>query len=426
MKICFKVPFNSWLNGPSAESLNLHTFFEEKVYLVKVNIEGNDPLVLEKGSPETKHFCKTTFITFEVTLKDEASEHLEEFKLLITEEANRLKLFSLLVNIVNRMLRSIRNFGIVAHLQEIRPRNDDLEPFFRKWDVKYSDNGTDFHFYYPQTVGLLEFGRIYSSVDEDTPSMNVSDWPDIEEAIQDHLDPAPEQEFFTNAIEFLRTRNFRMSLLESVICLEIVLTQYLKAFLSVRKEISNSRINKFLTPQLGLSSRLSGLLDLTLRIDDLKKFNIQKILQAVGWRNYIIHKTGNLPVHLKEEALSEGISSVIGLSMLLAQRRDQILAEPELQIIAKKVSENNKTPLPTIWAMRKHNILIEVQFYFDQLPESDVLAKVSNDLSVELKARDHRFDADKHLYVRFMQFPKKIIARWRHGALEIIEEKPKK
>ena len=426
MQINFKVPFNAWLNGPLVDSLDLHTSFEEKKYLVNVNIEGHDPLELEKSSPETKFFRRTTFINFEVTLKDETAGNLDDFKLLITGEVHSLELFRLLVSIVNRMFRSIRNFGTVTHLQEIRPQDNDLEPLFRKWDVKYSEDGTDFHTYFGpiNALGFSALGRFYLSSDYDTPSIDVSDWPDIEEAIQDKLQPSPEQEFFTNAIEFLRTSNFRMALLESVICLEIVLTQYLKAFLLIRKEISKSRIEQFLSPQLGLSSRLSGLLDLTMDDKDLKNINIQKILQAVGWRNHIIHKSGKLPDQLDEDSLRDGISNILRLSKRLAQRRDQILTGPELQMIAKKVAEDNKIPLPTIWDMQRHNIWVDIPFFFEELPKSyDVLKKVASDLSSELKSRDHRFDAEKHLYVRFIKFPNHTIARWRHGTLEIIEEK---
>lgn len=422
MKLCFKVPFNSYLAGPSSESLNLQTSFEEDGYLVKMVIEGNGPLELKDGPPETKYFRKTTYLSFEITLGEASSENLQNFKLLVKEESQRLKLFSLFVSIINRALCSIRNFGVVAHIQEVRPIDSEIESYFRKWDVKFSENNEVYQTIFPATTGLLQGLLYFSASDQEIPELRVSDWPDIEEAIQDKLKPAPEQEFLTNAIEFLRIRNFRMALLESVICLEIVLTQYLRAFLSVRKNIPNERIGKFLTHQLGLSSRLSGLLDITLGREDLNKINIQKILKAVEWRNHIVHKTGRLPKELKEDTLRDGISSILTLAILLALRRDQIQAEPRLQKIAKEMSDDNKVPIPTIWAMQRHHILVEIQFFFDEIPESHVFEKVSKDLAIKLKERDPRFEANKHLFIRFLQFPKKTIARWRRGYLEIIQE----
>ncbi len=421
MKLCFRVPFNSYLVGTSIDSLNLQTSFEEDGYLVKLVIEGDDPLELKDGTPETKHFKKTTYLSFEITLGGESAENLEKFKLLVKEESQRLKLFYLLVSAVNRTLCSIRNFGVVAHIQEVRPKNSEIESYFRRWGVKFSENNEKYQTILPATTGLLQVLLSHSTLDQMIPELHVSDWPDIEEALQDKLEAAPEQEFLTNAIEFLRVRNFRMALLESVICLEIVLTQYLRAFLSVRKNIPNERIGKFLTPQLGLSSRLSGLLDITLGREDLNRINIQKILKTVEWRNHIIHKTGRLPKELKEDTLRDGILSVLTLATLLAQRRDQIQAEPGLQKIAKEVSDDHRVPIPTIWAMKRHHILVEIQFFFDEIPASRVFEKVSENLTIKLKERDSRFDANKHLFIRFSEFPKKTIARWRRGNLEIIQ-----
>jgi hypothetical protein len=421
MKLCLKVPFNSYLVGPSSDSLNLRTSFEEDDYLVKMVIEGDDPLELKASPSETKHFRKTTYLSFEITLAEISSENLEKFKLFVKEESQRLKLFYLLVSVVNRTLRSIRNFGVVAYIQEIRPKDSEIESYFRKWGVKFSEKNEEFQTIFPETMNLLQ---IYASSisDQKISELRISDWPDIEEAIQDKLEPAPEQEFLTNAIEFLRNRNFRMALLESVICLEIVLTQYLRAFLSVRKDIPDYRIKKFLTPQLGLTSRLSGLLDITLGRKDLNKINIQEILKAVEWRNHIIHKTGRLPKELKEDALRDGIWSILTLAELLARRRNQIQADPGLQKIAKEVSDDNKVPIPTIWARQRHHILVEIEFFFDEIPESRVFEKASQDLAIKLKQRDTRFEADKHLFVRFLQFPKKTIARWQKGNLEVIQE----
>lgn len=419
MKLCFKVPFSSYLLGPSDESLNLQTSFEEDSYLIKFIIEGNDSLEVKEGTPETNYCRKTTYLYFDIALHEESQENIEKFKLLIKEESQRSKLFSLLVSVVNRTLRSIRYFGVVAHIQEVRYRESEIGSYLRNWQVKYSENDEAYQTIVPPGMGFLG-SFILSTLDQETPELRVSDWPDIEEAIQDKIEPSPEKEFVTNAIEFLRKSNFRMALLESVICLEIVITQYMRAFLSVRKDIPNNRIEKFLTPQLGLSSRLSCLLDLTLSREDLNKINIQKILQAVNWRNHIVHKTGRLPKDLKEDTIRDGISNMLTLAMLLAQRRDQIQAEPGLQKIAKKVSDNNKIPIPTIWIIRSHYILAEIQFFLDQIPKSHVFEKVSTDLAIELKERDYRFEADKHLFVRFSQFPKKTIARWRRGALEII------
>jgi hypothetical protein len=213
-----------------------------------------------------------------------------------------------------------------------------------------------------------------------------------------------------------------MALLESIICLEIVLTQYLRSFLLIRKGFSNSKIRRFLSPQMGLSMRLSGLLALTLTKDDLKDVDLNKVIRVVGWRNEIVHRTGRLPEYLTEDELRDGILNVITLVLLLAQLRGRIQAEPTLQDIAKKVSEAHKIPVPNIFVIGRHFVSVEIQFFFAALPENGILEGVSKDLGDQLKTRDKRFIPEKHLFIRFLKFPQTTAARWRSGSLEILQE----
>lgn len=429
MKVSFKYPLDLYIVGPSRESLDLKTsFLQEPKYSVKLCLEGQEPLELKEGPPETKFFRRNTFLTFEIECQTTDPSELERFRLLVKNDQKRQELLNLLVEVINRTLDNIRNFGIVAHVREVHPREEEVEACLRHWQVKFSENEGEYQDILPMpkdTLSLL-FSALYPSAQE-VPELRISTWPDIEEAIQDNLKPSPEQEFLTNTIEFLRTGNLRMALLESIICLEIVLTQYLRAFLVIDKKMSLNRINKkFLTSRLELSTRLAGLLDFTLDSDDLKKIDIQKILKAVEWRNHIVHRTGHFPLHLKEKNLREGITNVLTLVLLLAKRRDQIQAQPELQEISRKISQDNDIPLPTIWLIRKHIIYVEVQFFSSPIPNKSVLEKVIHDLSEELENRDPRFEPDNHLYVRFVQFPKKTIARWRRGTLEVIKEEKQK
>ena len=243
MKLCFKVPFISYLIGPSVESLNLQTSFQEDEYLVKVVIEGDKPLELKDSLPEEKYFRRTSSLLFEIKLQDITPVSLEKFRLLVKEKAKRLNLFSMLISIVNRTFRNIRNLGTVVHLHEIHPENNEVESYLRSWEVKFSENDKEYQSVLPELElgGLSSLTRI-SAPAQETPIIYSNNWPDIEEAIQDKAEPPPEQEFLTNTIEFLRIRNFRMALLEVVICLEIVLTQYLREFLSIRKHIPLSAL----------------------------------------------------------------------------------------------------------------------------------------------------------------------------------------
>ncbi|MNW59818.1 hypothetical protein D3C74_377630 [compost metagenome] len=66
-----------------------------------------------------------------------------------------------------------------------------------------------------------------------------------------------------------------------------------------------------------MSSRLSGLLDLIVRPEDLQKIDIDKVKSVVKWRNNIAHRTGHLPDGLSEAQLLEGINNVFALTMML-------------------------------------------------------------------------------------------------------------
>jgi hypothetical protein len=142
-------------------------------------------------------------------------------------------------------------------------------------------------------------------------------WAEIEKAIQDNKSPLPEQEFTVNASEHLYLRNFRLALVESVIGLEIVLSRHLRTYLHTQKKAPEARIGEFLTPNLTLNMRLSGLLVLTLPPDVFQQIDLDTIKKAVRWRNQVVHKTGQLPGGIPNAELRETISAVLELTQRL-------------------------------------------------------------------------------------------------------------
>lgn len=425
-RLLFQVPFQCYLSGPSEDSLSLRGRFEVSHFLVSVKLVSHEDKIyeLENVEPNDKFFRKIDYLEYALTpLAHEIALELDS-QTLATDRKKQSELFRTLLIIVNRTLQSIRNFGTVPHIQVLNPEIKDGEKYMRLCDVRVSD-GEQEHRIVPATsiFDLILSGQ-YQAVQNvmEVSTLNVTAWPDIEEALQDESDPPPEKEFFTNAIEFLRLRNFRMGLLESVICLEIVLTQYLRAFLSIRKKLSNTRINKFLKPEIGLSARLAGLLDLSLTAKDLNDIDVNNIIRVVRWRNNIIHRTGHLPENVGEKSLKDGIFQVLSLVLKLARLRDRINSSPELEKIAVKISENNNIPVPTIFDLGRHLVLVEIQFVFKELPSKEVLGNTAHRLGEELGRRDTRFKPEEHLFIRFLKFPKETVARWREGKLEFTEK----
>jgi hypothetical protein len=78
--------------------------------------------------------------------------------------------------------------------------------------------------------------------------LNVALWPDIVETLEDKKEPPPELEFLTNAIGHLRERNFRLAVVESIVCLEIVFTQFISNYLSISVKVKKKNLQRFLSP----------------------------------------------------------------------------------------------------------------------------------------------------------------------------------
>jgi len=406
MKLRCKVPLSTYVLGHSAEALNLESQFKHDNISVKLKLMGEKPLASEEAEKNKLFVCKVNNIFF----------FIEEVKIDV-KESEYPKLLRFLTPIINRVFRNIRNFGTVAHINEIYPEDQDARHYLSIWTVEISEDGKSWkniinddplkQFLYMQRTKPI--AKLYSSI-----------WPDIEEAIQDNLSAHPEQEFVTNAIEYLRNRNYRMALLESIICLEIVLNQHLSKYLSINMKISKGRINKFLIPQLGLTARVSVLLNLCLNSEDIKKVEFNNVLNVINWRNHIIHKTGHLPKDLPDGMIYQNINSVLNLVFLLAQRRNQIEASPEMQQIGKNISEKHDVPIPSIWLLDRHRVLVEFVFYVipSNFPEVQVLEALALEASTLLSARDKRFNPPEHLYMRYYSF-RDIKARWFKGSLQM-------
>src|SRR3990172_4309857 len=346
MKLKLKIPLHFYLFGPTELSLKVRTSFNKDGVKVNLKLLSEDPHILSEGPDDSKVFCHLKGAEFEL---EDTEPQRSKLSKVVTTEPDYVSILKFLLPIVNRVLRSIRNWGVVAFVAELNPKDDDAKKYIQRWDVQSSEDGENWQAVVKPETGLLSV--LLSSFflnDEKAGNLHVKDWSDIEEAIQDNLEPPPEQEFLTNSIEHLNLGNFRLALVEAIICLEIVLTQFLQVFLSIYKIISKSRINDFLSPQFGLKAKVSALLDLILDPNDLKKINVDNVRTAVEWRNGVIHKTGHLPQGVPEEELRRKINDVLSLALLLGRKQEQISSSPELQRIGNQLSQKFRLPNPTI------------------------------------------------------------------------------
>jgi hypothetical protein len=309
---------------------------------------------------------------------------------------------------------------LASRAKEITFRPWQAETLLRKWNCETSDDGTDWSEIYSPRGVLWE--ALFAAGGDGSTQLNMELWPEIEESIQDDLQPGPEQEFVTNALEHIRDYNFRLALIEAIVCLEIVLSQFMEQFLLIRKGLSQSRAKYILNPQIGLSARVSVLLDLVLSPDELNNVRVSEVLKAVNWRNGIVHKTGHLPLSLSDDEATDAIFATLELALFLSRRRDEIAATPELQELSQAISSAHKLPVPTIQPSWSHRVSVSFRSFLSQaLPSEAGMLEVIQDLCTRLNKRDKRFVPEDHLHVTFGGLLGGVRAIWSKGRLEVFQ-----
>ena len=220
---------------------------------------------------------------------------------------------------------------------------------------------------------------------------------------------------------WLSVRNYRLALLEAIVCLEIVLSQFLENYLLINKGFSRNRVMKVLGKDVGLTPRVGLLLDLVLTQGELKSLGIGDVLKAINWRNTVVHKTGHLPPGLSDNEAQDCIFGVLHLADVLAGKRTQIVASPESKDVAQFIALAFKVPLPTISLIRHHRRVVQFQFFIsDEFPSEEKMKEIAEAVARRIQERDRRFKPEEHLHIRFSDFPQKTIAVWSRGMLEVI------
>ena len=416
----FYIPYRSF---PSEKSLDLKVNFKEKGYLISVDVEAT--IYSDSPPPEYRGEYLIKGFSFTVEEKPNKKGTLSE----LAENPNKYpELLSLLASFINVVLNKIRNFGMIPYINEIDYKKYDAKSYFEQWKVEIFTPDIGWR----KIIAISEtfkeyFFLFWPQFFEESKSfpllIEADKWEDIKFAIQAKRKPTPEQEFMVNAIELMRLSNWRSALLESITCLEIVLSQFLREYFKYNK-VPPNRISQFFKPPgIGLTARISVLLNLTLSPGDLSIINIDEILKAIEWRNTILHRTGHLPEE-NPEKVKKKIWNVLELADILSLRRDQIKESPEMKKISEEIAKEYNIPVPKIWLFKNHNILMEFVFFsIDCFPKFSILKELIKSISDHLLNRDRLFDANKHLYINFIKFPREIVERWHQGKYELIQKK---
>ena len=329
-------------------------------------------------------------------------------------------LLSLIEEATMKAIRVIRNVGFVPELPESLPRNELLEETLHSWHPELSSDGTTWS-RVPTAIPIVGFHSLFGFAGRSgfasKAELNMPYWSRIKEVLDDNLEIEPEDEFLTNTIGHLRACNFRLAIVDAVIGLEIVLTRYLKSYLATVKKMPDHRIKSFLRNDFGLTPRLAGILDLTIHESYLKDVKLDQVLQAVTWRNHIVHKTGQLPSHVPVVRVREHIDAVLGLAHTLAELYVNTSASADRESIGEKLKANwsERIGWPNLWIKPWHRVDAEIGCGIGEPLTREEMNAIAEELVGYLKARDKRFDPTIHLHVKFKYFLGEPIGEYTFG-----------
>jgi hypothetical protein len=132
MKLRASIPFAAFLEGEQTADLSPSTEFRYKGATVAVSFGGDDRINLT-SKPET-YFRRLRVLRIEI---EEGESRLR----VLAEAGNGWPLLKFLAGASNRVLRSARNFGMVAHLEELRVSDEESDRWLRALNVEVSEDG---------------------------------------------------------------------------------------------------------------------------------------------------------------------------------------------------------------------------------------------------------------------------------------------
>lgn len=350
-----KLPCPVYLRSKDPARLDPSFSLQIDRLMISATLEGGIPLRTETGNEP--HF-----------------RSVDHCVLLIEDQLETLKgraearqydaVAKVLLPIVNRFARGIRNFGWVTTIEEYSS-DEDAAALLRDWNAEFSENGLDWNNVVRPATGFRAvnfFGNTSPPLVRKSSSLSIDRIPDIEEAIRENAHPKPEQEFVTNALEHLQTGNLRIALLEATVSIELVVDQFIRAYLGVKRGFSANNIQRFITSKLDLAERVGLILPLILDEHEVRAAKIGEVLRGITLRNKVVHAEGRIPASTPRADVQASIYAMLDLALILGDRRDTLQTEPIFRQISKEVSEQFSLPAPTLRRGRGHVVI--VRFYF--------------------------------------------------------------
>lgn len=400
-----------------------------KVHFNSIPSFGKSYIEIEKENRinSYKYFNRIGTITFEV-----GDDNTNTLKNLIK---NKKLLLEQIILILNKVLKCLRIFGWAHTVHEYSPKYYEENVVFPliELDVQVSEDGKKFNY----LIDESEKWKMFGITKHDTGFIHEysylfpSKLSIVEDAIADrNLDIIKEEEpietdFIVNSREHLLNKNYRLSIIESVIALEIALTRYIRVYFGNIKKFSKKKIDKFLNANFDLSTRLYIIPALTLSDNDYSEIDFDLLLKGVGLRNKLIHRGEDCLSGVSEDEINSYISKIIKLSRLLSLKVIQMKANPKMRNIAEKIRTKFRVGC-VISRLRNHrfSVIIYSTFSIDGVFfEENRVVDITNTLSELLAKYDNNIIPNEHLIVYFRDISDvELWAYWSKGKTVTVKQ----
>jgi hypothetical protein len=411
MLIRAAIPLSCWVTGATADELSPSFRFTSRNCVVTGSLDGEDPVALPKPGSEDPWYRKVHSLSVEI------DELTTDFVTRVVTSDDPERVVGLLLKPVNRIIRSIRNFGLVTHIREYRTDEFASDRGLNLLSAEVSADGVTWTRVRepPNDLAELLASRLLIHR-EDLGQFKVTNLAEVQEAIEDNLTAGPERTFLANALEYLRRGDLRVAVVESIICLEILIGQLLPEMLKA-SSISADALTKDIT----LYPRVKMLLPLLLP-KEMADVDLEVVLRTITLRNKIVHE-GYLPEGIPEGTVRQGIGAVVSLAHNLAHKRDALKRGPGLQGLSQRIATQFDVRAPEIkWNLR-HMFTVTFPFFFDPMPPMDRLAEVSDAVVDGLKQIDSRCQPNTDVFIFFLRCGTQV-ATWQGGRFIVIPGPP--
>lgn len=433
--------------GINKDSLNIKSLFDfkhqKKAFTVKIHFSYTyeEPLKFKIGEKAEILSTEVEKINIELSNKSQKGyEYLKEIigEPLVIRESNsdeninsqKTQLYTLLVNIVNVVLKNIRIVGECTLVNEIPIEPYKANAFLNNWNVEKRENNENSWVKVIDIEGLSQLLYFRQIVLEERPfSYFIADnWPDVEDALNDKLSTDIQYELLINSQDYLELGNYRMAIAECVSALDIVLKEYIGNYYKLDKKAPSKIIEDILNPNFTLSEQIGTIVYLVLkekyRLDDNL---IESILKMNKLRNAILHKGKSLSKEEKKFVRENGFKNIRYLTEILSDEIKNMKLSSELKDKLTSISKKYKIPMPVIIKKKRHNYNVIVHFLnigvIYEIPDKNKFKEISSKLIEILEQHDSYFEKEKNLKLRFIEgFPKpETLAFWKKSILEINE-----